>query len=393
LRSRPEILYAGTYERTYPRNQQLIRLFRRLGIDVVEQHVPFWERFRDKSRGFGGVTAVVPLAVRLIIAYITLIPRTLSRLRRCEALVIGYIGQIDMLVLGSLARLLRKPVIFNPLVTLTDTVVEDRSLVRPGGLAAKLVQVIDWISLRIATVTIVDTEQNAEYLIDRFGVKRSQVEVLYVGADEGIFRRTQRNHTGEHLHVLFYGKMIPLHGVETILQTISTLHEAGECDISFEIIGSGQQEHSVRQYIAEHPDLPVAYRSWVAYQRLPQRIAYADVVLGIFGTGTKAARVVPNKVFQAMAVGAPIVTRRSPAIETILQNDVSALLVEPGDPGDLASAILKLRDSELRSTLANGAHSSFVRYGSDEAGVATVQSIAERHFPDFVLDAEQGRCS
>jgi glycosyltransferase involved in cell wall biosynthesis len=349
--------------------------------------------FRDKSRGFGGPIQWLVLGIRLVLAYIVLVTRLLANIRGCQAVAIGYIGQLDMLILGALARLCGKPVLFNPLVTLTDTVLEDREIVSAQGLIARLIYIADWLALRIATVTIVDTEANAEYLVDRFGLERSRIEVLYVGADEGIFRCSTRQHAGGRINVLFYGKMIPLHGIETILETVLVLHRAGETDISFEVIGSGQQEQLVHNFIREYPDLPITYRDWVAYRRLPQRIASADVVLGIFGTTTKAGRVIPNKVFQAMAVGAPIITRNSQAVRTVLRDRESALLVEPGEPEQLASAILELRGPELRMRLAHGASEAFDRTGSDEAGMAHLTSILARHFPGLLTQDRQGRCS
>ena len=54
---------------------------------------------------------------------------------------------LDMLVLAPLARLLRRPVIFNPLITLTDTLVEDRRLVAPASVPARLIALLDRAAL------------------------------------------------------------------------------------------------------------------------------------------------------------------------------------------------------------------------------------------------------
>ena len=48
--------------------------------------------------------------------------------------------------------------------------------------------------------------------------------------------------------------------------------------------------------------------------QIPLEIASATLCLGVFGTTDKARRVVPNKVFECVAVGRPVVTGDTPAI-------------------------------------------------------------------------------
>jgi glycosyltransferase involved in cell wall biosynthesis len=54
--------------------------------------------------------------------------------------------------------------------------------------------------------------------------------------------------------------------------------------------------------------------------------------------------VIPNKVYQCMAVGAPIITRDSPGARELLRDGEHALLCPPSDPAALKTAILRLRD-------------------------------------------------
>jgi glycosyltransferase involved in cell wall biosynthesis len=391
---RPTILYAGTYERDYPRNQQLIRLLRKSDCTVIEIHEPFWERVRDKSRGFTSPASITRSIAQLLLIYVRLIVRMILRLKSADAVAIGYIGQIDMLVLGTIARLLGRPVLFNPLVTLTDTVVEDRSMAGKKTLMARAIWITDWLALHIASVVVTDTRQNAEYIAEMFGVRHSRIHALHVGADEEVFRhRTFDAGRQNGLNVLFYGKMIPLHGIETILEAAKILHDSGNPDVQFEIIGTGQQEHLVHSFLAANQEIVMIHRPWVAYRRLSQRIANADVVLGIFGGSEKSARVVPNKVFQAMAVGAPIITRDSEAIRDVLEHGASGWLVPASNPVALAEAIRQLMDPALRSSLGKSARSAFDRHGSDRAVCSSLSRALDLLVPTGSDCSSSGRCS
>lgn len=365
----PRVLYAGTYERDYPRNRLVIAALRRAGCEVRELHQPVWERTRDKPAGYRGVVALVRLGARLSVAYLRLLLAFLPALRHTDIVVIGYIGQADMLTLGLIARLAGRPVIFNPLVTLTDTLVEDRRLVRPDSLAGKVVRVIDGLSLRVPRVVLVDTSESGAYIQRRFGVRRERVVRVPVGAEEALFRPDDRGRdrcrpASAPLEVLFYGKMIPLHGVETVIGAARLL--AGE-DVRFTLIGDGQLGPEIRRRAEALGLRNVRFERWVRYDQLPARVMQSDVVLGIFGDTDKAARVVPNKVYQAMAMGAAIVTRDSPAARRLLQDGGSALLVPPADPEALAAALRRLQDPTLRAALGQGAREAFERQASIEA--------------------------
>jgi glycosyltransferase involved in cell wall biosynthesis len=86
---------------------------------------------------------------------------------------------------------------------------------------------------------------------------------------------------------------------------------------------------------------------------LPELVAEHDVCLGIFGTGPKAQRVVPTKIFQGAAAGCALVTSDTAPQRRILGD--AAILVPPGDAVAVAAALEKLAadsDALLRSRAA-----------------------------------------
>ncbi len=287
-----------------------IACLRRAGVEVVERHEPVWEGRRDAWRA-GAVAAARVLRAEL-------------RLRReirgeFDAVITGYPGTLDFV---AARRALDVPVVLNPLVSLWDTFVSDRRRFRPRSPAARVLASIDRRAFRTANVVVADTAAHAE-LFARLGARR--VEVCFVGAEERVFHpgADSRQDT-----VLFVGKLIPLHGVETILTAA-----AYAPDLPFRVVGGGQ----LAPLLATAPP-NVEWVPWVDYEQLGDEYRRAGCALGIFGTSAKAARVIPNKAFQALACGTPLVTADTPAARELLVDCESALLVPPADPVAVADA-------------------------------------------------------
>jgi glycosyltransferase involved in cell wall biosynthesis len=349
------VLYFGTYERRYPRNAQVISCLRRAGVEVVERHIGVWES-REQKWG-AGLTA----APRLALAELRLLRR--PRLE-AEAVIVGYPGHLDLPAARRAAH--GRPVIFNPLVSLFDTLVGDRRRFRPTSLPARLLTSIDRRALRAADVVVADTQANADFLAELAELPEKQFAVCFVGAEEDVFRPGWAPEAPAT--ALFVGKLIPLHGLETILGAARFAPE-----LRFRVIGSGQLE----ELLGSRPP-NVEWVPWVEYELLPAELHRAVCALGIFGTSDKARRVIPNKAFQALACGVPLVTADTPAARELLTEGESALLVPPGDPEALADALRRVTtDSELARRLADGGHAVYREQASEDVLGARWRSLIE----------------
>ena len=338
------VLYFGTYERRYPRNAQVISALRGAGVEVVERHEPVWEGQEEKwSLGAAAF-------VRLVLAELRLLARRGSQ---ADAVLVGYPGHLDLLAARRSAR--GAPVVFNPLVSLADTLVEDRGRFRRGSLAERALRAIDRWALRAADLVVADTAAHAEFLAGLAELPLDRFEICFVGAEERVFRPGWQPE--EPFTALFVGKLIPLHGLETILEAARLAPE-----LRLRIVGSGQLDA-----LLADPPANVDWVPWVEYDRLPEELHRASCALGIFGTSAKAQRVIPNKAFQALACGTPLVTADTPAARELLVDGESALLVPPGDPETLADALRRLAgDPELTRQLGARGHAVYRERASEE---------------------------
>ena len=325
------------------------------GVEVAERHVPVWEGERDWQAG-------PATAARIGLAELRLARRIPADV---DVVVVGYPGQPDVPVARRLAR--GRPVVFDALVSLHETLVEDRRRFRPGSLAARALLALDRAALRAADLVVADTQANADFLSALADLPPGRVEVCFVGAEDRLF--TPGWSPADPFKVLFVGKLIPLHGVETILAAARLARE-----VPFRIVGSGQLE----PLLADRP-ANVDWVPWVEYEQLPDELHRAGCALGVFGTSPKAARVIPNKAFQAVACGTPLITGDTKAAREFLTDGESALLVPPGDADALANAVRRLAaNPDLLRLIGAGGRAVYEERASEAVLGARWRALLER---------------
>lgn len=347
------VCFFGTYNREHTATRLLADGCRAAGIEVIECHRPLWEKTPHKHARYFGAASAAALAAQYVIAAVALARRR-RRIGAVALYVIGFHGQLDCLWLRLLLLGQRTPIVLVPLVTLSETLTEDRGVFRPGSLRARAAAWLDRLSLALAARVIMDTEAHRRYVTDTFATAPEQISTWYLGADASVFVPTPLPDDARPLRVLFYGTFLPLHGTSTVLQAAALLKDRD--DIEFVLLGDGPERAASLAYARDAGLVHVRFMDWVPYRSLGAIVAGAHICLGVFGTSAKAQRVIPNKVYQAAATGRPIVTADTPAVREVFVHGETAWLCRAGDPAALAVAVDTLAgDPQLRQRLASGA--------------------------------------
>lgn len=359
------IVFFGTYilSDAYPVNQVLYDGVVQSAGKVWSCRAELWDGFlhRTLRAGWGRWLRLVLRAGR---CYAQLI----WRYRRCpehEVVVVGYPGYIDILLARLLNLFSRRVLVLVSFISLYDTTVMDRESLSPTSLKARLLFAIDRWAFRSADWVLVDTQELGNHYAQLFGISRDKFRKSLVG---NVFDRFSsekgERRTADPFRVLFFGTYVPLHGVEFIVEAAEALR--GE-RVEFTLIGQGQDYDTVRERAADLENVRLV-DTWYSAEQLANVMRQADVCLGVFGTTAKAARVIPYKVFGALALGRPVITRDSPAIRELLVDGESALLCQAGDGLALAAAIDRLRsDPSLRERLGRNGHARYAHSASREA--------------------------
>jgi glycosyltransferase involved in cell wall biosynthesis len=341
------VLIFGTYDlASHPRVGIIAEGLRAHGHDVAECNAPLGLDTAARVRMLAQPWRVPQLAVRLLGRW-TALARRARRMPKPDVVVVGYLGHFDVL----LARLLfRTPIILDHLIGAADTA-RDRG--HGGGAKQVLLRAIDAAALGAADIVVVDTEEHRETLPARH---RSKAVVVPVGAPPAWFRQDEPGDAGP-LKVVFYGLFTPLQGATVIGEALDLLRDA---PVEVTMIGRGQDHEEAVAKAAGAAN--VTWRDWVPAADLPREVARHDVCLGIFGTGPKALRVVPNKVYQGAAAGCAIITSDTPPQRRAFGD--AAVYVPPGDAPALAEAVRRLAgDREaLKSLRAEAREAALHRY-------------------------------
>jgi glycosyltransferase involved in cell wall biosynthesis len=357
------VLWFGTYSLGggYPRNTVLMDALEKRGVEVEECHAPLFADARAKVAAARGGAGSLRLMARMAVAWFRL-AIGFFRAGERDAVVVGYTGHFDLYLARFLSVFRRRPLILDAFLSPWDTVVRDRALISERSLRARLLFLAERTALRLADRVLTDTGAHADYMAETFRVPREKFVPIPVGSLIGtrvpvpVTMGAGVDTGGARLRVFFCGSFVPLQGVPVILDA------AALCpDVAFRIAGDGPGAEAIEAEVAQR-DMPNVHleRRFITRDELTAELAAADVVLGVFGASAKTGRVVPCKVYDALAAGRCVVTGDGPAPRELLRDGEEALLVERDRPEALAAAISRLAgDAELRARLADGARNAF----------------------------------
>ena len=247
-----------------------------------------------------------------------------------------------------------------------------------------LLERYEQLNLKAATRIFVVSEVERRNLEKR-GVNPNKIIINPNGVDPSFFRpgvggselRRKLGFKENDVVAGFVGTFGPWHGVLVLSEAIKKV--GGDVPVNFLLVGTGSLQAQVQQILIEEANAGrVVFTGPVGHKEVPALLDACDILVSPHVPLTDGSEFFgsPTKLFEYMAMGKGIVASRLGQIAEVLSDGESALLVEPGDPVLLASAIARLVESpELRKKL--GA----------KAREIVVQRHTWKHNAQRVLDA------
>ncbi len=199
---------------------------------------------------------------------------------------------------------------------------------------------------------------------------------MFANAGDGRAFR-ERYGLGNDFVVMYSGAHGPANDLETVLKAAELLRD--HAGIRFVFVGSGKDKTRLEQIKADRQLDNVLFVPPVAKDQIAAVMAAEDAGLAILKKLDMFKTTYPNKVFDIMACGDPVICQIDGVIREVVESNRAGVFVEPGDPQALADAVLKLSadPNECRKMGANGQRAIREKFSRDTAAEALERVFIE----------------
>jgi len=225
-------------------------------------------------------------------------------------------------------------------------------------------------SIRKANEIIVFSAFTKKEIIRDYEGAADKVTIIYNGITNGyglatdeISDETKKKYTGGKDFFLYAGSLHPSMNLVNLLKAFSLFKKRQQSSLKLVICSTGTENNK-------------------SFVQLLNRYKYRSDVILSERTGESAGlRLLPSAyamvypvladdfstpLINAMQSGIPVITSVNSAMQEI--TDGAALYVNPGDPADIAAAMMRLyKDEKLRNELIEKGRSSVLRYNWDKS--------------------------
>ncbi|MEW5874627.1 MAG: glycosyltransferase family 4 protein [Candidatus Zixiibacteriota bacterium] len=164
-----------------------------------------------------------------------------------------------------------------------------------------------------------------------------------LAGDGHAFRREWSDGKEGEFVIGFVGSLKPWHGTEILLEAFAAV-AARDPRARLVLVGDGPSRGDIETMVRQRNlSDRVTLTGAIPHDTMPDALQGMDVLTAPYPP-IDGFYFSPLKIYEYMASGKPIVASKIGQIESILRNDVSAILTPAGDASALASALLRLMD-------------------------------------------------
>jgi len=254
------------------------------------------------------------------------------------------VAMVPALVYGLIKR---RPVTTN----VDDLAIEDLydlNLIKRGSVSASLIELLaKFLYNKMKAITPISPGY-VNSLIEKYGVDRRRIRVVYGGVDLNIFKPKsfeQNNPKKDEFIVLYSGAFSIAYDFNQVLNAAKILEEK-DSSVKFILQGKGELVNQIKSSIKRlRLKNVVVIDKLLSREEVAELLNKADVLIQPLGDYGKPHMGVSTKLYEYQAVGKPIICCSAGQPAKYVEETKSGIVVKPGDYEALAEAILYLKNN------------------------------------------------
>lgn len=180
-----------------------------------------------------------------------------------------------------------------------------------------------------------------------------EVTLIPNGADPAMFDPESRGEAfrqAQGLEAQFVVLYAGAHGLsndlDVVLDAAALLKD--QPAVKIVLLGDGKEKHRLQSRAAELGLDNVLFLPPLPKTEMPEALAAADACLAILKPIELYKTTYPNKVFDYMAAGRPVILAIDGVVRQVVEEAEAGVFAEPGDPASLAAAIKELATNPVK---------------------------------------------
>ena len=190
-------------------------------------------------------------------------------------------------------------------------------------------------------------------------------------------RTASRPHRSAALHLLYAGWVTKARGLDTVVAGLGKFVRKHDTPVRLTVIGDGNGLSQIRKQVADHSlENIVDLLGWQDHSRVVEYTAIANVGLVPHHVTGHSNTTIPNKLFDYMAAGLPVLASDAKPIARILEETGAGMVYEDWNADSFSESLLRFTDPGTRQAMAVRGQLAVVdRYNWDRDGAQLLKDL------------------
>jgi len=299
-------------------------------------------------------------------AWVFLICRVIIQ-SRCFVIIVRDLPLLPVAVLWG--KLLNKPVIYDmaecyPEMYRSVAEFEERKLFDFVFRSPLLASILEQRCCRSAHHIFTVIGESKKRLVDN-GIDGAKVSIVS-NTPKIEDMSTMKAHSGDELRIIYCGFVTRLRGLDLLIRAVKMYVDdvRGGKSIGVDIIGRGAAKPELEKLVKRLGlEDYVRIHGWLEQAKMRQLLNGANVGALTYRVCSHWNHTVPNKIFDYMREGIPVLATNVIPIQRILTDSDSGIVAADGDIHEIAENLIQLKDPSRRQRLGdNGKRAIVARY-------------------------------